>query len=73
MSNDLPHEQIIAPLYGALFWLLYYQIGHDLFPETAVHGFSGLQERLVRERTAQLIDESARQFVERASPPRPPD
>jgi hypothetical protein len=69
MNEPLPLELIIAPVYGALFWLLYYQIGHDMFPETAVHAFSPYQDRIVQERAGQLIDVGRRLFVERASPP----
>lgn len=69
MNDPLPPEQLIAPIYGALYWLLYYQIGRDLFPETPVHALSAYQERVVKERTAQLIDDGRRLIQRGAAPP----
>ena len=66
-AADFPLEKWIARTSGTLYWLLYFEVGRDLFPNVPVHAYSAVQDQLVAQRTATLV-----QLGERILPPPPP-
>jgi hypothetical protein len=46
-SPQFPLEQWLARMSGTLYWLLYFQVGRYLFPDTPVHAYSASQDRAV--------------------------
>ena len=67
MPDEFPLERWIARMSGTLYWLLYFQVGHDLFPGVPVHSYSAAQDQAVAQRTGGLIG-----LGERILPPPPP-
>jgi hypothetical protein len=71
-DGDLPIEQLIAPVYGALYWLLYYEVGRDLFPGVPVHSYSASQDQAVANRAVALVEVGRKQIVRPTPPPSDP-
>lgn len=66
-------EQLTAYVFAAASWLLYYEIGRDLFPGVPIHSYSRDQDEAVSERMKRLLDTSARKILPIPSPPPAPD
>jgi hypothetical protein len=72
MAEQLPLEQIIAPVFSAMYWLLYLQIGRDLFPSIPSTSYSTYQDQLVANRATALIEIGRRHFLTLMPPATPP-